>query len=42
MGGRAAGVGRGDDVYKLDDAVDYWIVLVDPGVMIPTARPIPG
>jgi 4-diphosphocytidyl-2-C-methyl-D-erythritol kinase len=36
LGGRAAGYGRGDDVYKLDDATDYWVLLVDPGVMIPT------
>jgi 4-diphosphocytidyl-2-C-methyl-D-erythritol kinase len=36
LGGRAAGYGRGDDVYKLDDAADYWVLLVDPGVMIPT------
>src|SRR3989441_876117 len=38
LGGRAAGYGRGDDVYKLDDAADYWVLLVDPGVMIPTAE----
>ena len=38
VGGRAAGVGRGDEVYKLDDAVDYWVVLVDPGILIPTAE----
>jgi 4-diphosphocytidyl-2-C-methyl-D-erythritol kinase len=36
LGGRAAGYGRGDDVYKLEDAVDYWVLLVDPGMMIPT------
>src|SRR5437016_5281639 len=36
LGGRAAGYGRGDEVHKLDDAVDYWVLLVDPGVMIPT------
>jgi len=36
LGGRAAGYGRGDEVYKLDDAADYWVLLVDPGVMIPT------
>src|SRR5581483_8663203 len=36
LGGRAAGYGRGDEVYKLDDAADYWVVLIDPGVMIPT------
>jgi 4-diphosphocytidyl-2-C-methyl-D-erythritol kinase len=38
LGGRAAGYGRGDEVYKLDDSTDYWIVLVDPGVFIPTAE----
>ena len=38
LGGRAAGVGRGDEVYKLDDASDYWVLLVDPGVMIATAE----
>jgi 4-diphosphocytidyl-2-C-methyl-D-erythritol kinase len=38
MGGRAAGIGRGDDVYKLDDAVDYWVLLIDPGIVIPTAE----
>lgn len=36
LGGRAAGYGRGDEVYKLDDAAEYWVLLVDPGVMIPT------
>jgi 4-diphosphocytidyl-2-C-methyl-D-erythritol kinase len=36
LGGRAAGYGRGDEVYKLDDAADYWVLLVDPGTMIPT------
>ena len=36
LGGRAAGSGRGDEVYKLDDATDYWVLLVDPGVMIST------
>ena len=38
LGGRAAGVGRGDDVYKLDDATDYWVLLVDPGIVIPTVE----
>jgi len=36
LGGRAAGHGRGDEVYKLDDATDYWVLLVDPGVFIAT------
>jgi len=38
LGGRAAGYGRGDAVYKLDDATDYWVLLVDSGVVIPTAE----
>ena len=38
LGGRAAGFGRGDEVYKMDDAGASWLVLVDPGVMIPTAE----
>src|SRR5437870_8487688 len=33
VGGRAAGFGRGDEVYKLEDPGDYWLVLVDPGVV---------
>src|SRR5437773_3437854 len=36
LGGRAAGYGRGDEVYQLQDATDYWVLLVDPGVMIST------
>jgi 4-diphosphocytidyl-2-C-methyl-D-erythritol kinase len=36
LGGRAAGYGRGDEVYKLDDATEYWVLLVDPGIMIAT------
>jgi 4-diphosphocytidyl-2-C-methyl-D-erythritol kinase len=38
LGGRAAGFGRGDEVYKLDDAADYWVLLVDPGVFVATAE----
>jgi 4-diphosphocytidyl-2-C-methyl-D-erythritol kinase len=38
LGGRAAGFGRGDDVYKLEDEVDYWVLLVDPDVAISTAE----
>jgi 4-diphosphocytidyl-2-C-methyl-D-erythritol kinase len=38
LGGRAGGIGRGDDVYKLDDSADYWLLLVDPDVMISTAE----
>jgi 4-diphosphocytidyl-2-C-methyl-D-erythritol kinase len=36
LGGLAAGYGRGDEVYKLDDAAEYWVLLVDPGIMIVT------
>ena len=36
LGGRAAGAGRGDEVYKLEDSTDYWLLLVDPAVMIET------
>jgi len=38
LGGRAAGYGRGDEVFKLDDAADYWVLVVDPDVMIRTAE----
>jgi len=38
LGGRAAGIGRGNEVHKLDDSADYWLLLVDPGVMIGTAE----
>ncbi len=38
LGGRAAGGGRGDEVYKLDDSADYWLLLGDPDVMIRTAE----
>jgi 4-diphosphocytidyl-2-C-methyl-D-erythritol kinase len=36
LGGRASGVGRGDEVYKLEDSTDYWLLVVDPDVMINT------
>jgi 4-diphosphocytidyl-2-C-methyl-D-erythritol kinase len=36
LGGRAAGYGRGDEVYKLEDAAEYWVLLVDPGITIAT------
>jgi 4-diphosphocytidyl-2-C-methyl-D-erythritol kinase len=36
VGGRAAGLGRGDEVYPLEDEMDYWLVLVDPGITILT------
>jgi 4-diphosphocytidyl-2-C-methyl-D-erythritol kinase len=38
LGGRAAGYGRGDEVYKLEDAADYWVLLVDPGIGISTVE----
>jgi 4-diphosphocytidyl-2-C-methyl-D-erythritol kinase len=34
IGGRAIGTGRGDELRKLDDLVDYWLVLVHPGFSI--------
>jgi 4-diphosphocytidyl-2-C-methyl-D-erythritol kinase len=34
LGGRASGLGRGDEVYKLEDSTDYWLLIVDPGIMI--------
>ena len=37
LGGRASGVGRGDEVYKLEDSADYWLLLVDPDIAIRTA-----
>ena len=36
LGGRASGVGRGNEVYKLEDSTDYWLLVVDPDVMINT------
>jgi 4-diphosphocytidyl-2-C-methyl-D-erythritol kinase len=38
IGGKAEATGRGDDVGRLDDETDYWLVLVDPGVGISTAE----
>jgi 4-diphosphocytidyl-2-C-methyl-D-erythritol kinase len=38
IGGKAEGTGRGDDVGRLDDETDFWLVLVDPGVSISTAE----
>ena len=38
LGGRASGIGRGDEVYKLEDSTDYWLLVVDPGVTIGTAE----
>ena len=38
VGGLAEGSGRGDEVVPLHDSVDYWLVLVDPGVSIATAE----
>src|SRR5215510_263692 len=36
LGGRAAGYGRGDVVYKLEDSTDYWVLIIDPAVVIRT------
>ena len=38
VGGLTEGSGRGDEVVPLHDSVDYWLVLVDPGVSIATAE----
>jgi 4-diphosphocytidyl-2-C-methyl-D-erythritol kinase len=38
LGGRASGAGRGDEVFKLDDSTDYWLLVVDPGIMISTVE----
>lgn len=37
-GGRAIGLGRGDEILQLPDKSDYWLVLVDPDVAIATAE----
>jgi 4-diphosphocytidyl-2-C-methyl-D-erythritol kinase len=36
IGGKAEGTGRGDEVGRLDDETDYWLLLVDPGLSIST------
>ena len=38
IGGRAVGTGRGDELSALPDEVNYWLVLVDPGVSIRSAE----
>src|SRR5206468_7403912 len=38
LGGRAAGIGRGDEVFPLEDGPDYRIVVVCPDVSISTAE----
>lgn len=38
IGGRALGVGRGDEVAPIEDDKPYWLVVVDPGIFIPTAE----
>jgi len=38
LGGRGAGIGRGDEVFPLEDGPDYWIVVVSPDVSISTAE----
>jgi 4-diphosphocytidyl-2-C-methyl-D-erythritol kinase len=30
---QAEGTGRGDEVGRLDDETDYWLVLIDPGLI---------
>jgi 4-diphosphocytidyl-2-C-methyl-D-erythritol kinase len=36
IGGKAEATGRGDEVGRLDDDTNYWLLLVDPGVGIST------
>jgi 4-diphosphocytidyl-2-C-methyl-D-erythritol kinase len=38
LGGRCLGVGRGDEVQALADDANYYLVIVDPGIFIPTAE----
>ena len=38
VGGQAVGVGRGDEVIPVPDAADYWIIVAEPGITIPTAE----
>lgn len=38
VGGRALGVGRGDEIALQDDDASYWLVIVHAGIMISTAE----
>jgi 4-diphosphocytidyl-2-C-methyl-D-erythritol kinase len=38
LGGTALGLARGDEVYPLHQQVRAWVVLVDPGLPVSTAR----
>ena len=38
LGGRALGVGRGDEVYPLEDGEAEWVVLVTPSLAISTRK----
>lgn len=38
LGGRAVGTGRGDEIEVLKDDSGYYLVVVDPGIFIPTAE----
>ncbi len=38
LGGTALGLGRGDEVYPLRHQLRAWVVLVDPGLPVSTAR----
>jgi 4-diphosphocytidyl-2-C-methyl-D-erythritol kinase len=38
IGGRALGTGRGDEVTPQEDEVNYWLVVVHPGVHISTVE----
>lgn len=37
IGGLAEAFGRGDEVVRLEDAPDYWLVIVDPDIVVSTA-----
>ena len=38
LGGRALGIGRGERLFPLPDDADYQLLLVDPGLSIPTTE----
>ena len=38
LGGRALGIGRGERLFPLPDDADYRLLLVDPGLSIPTTE----
>ena len=38
IGGMAEGFGRGDQVVRIEDDPRYWLLLVDPGIVVPRAE----